>query len=169
MDLLMNTFFELVSHLPKLLSWWLYSPEKTKRNVHVSVSARAGSVEVWCDKAQAKFSIWVEFKNNNAFPIEIDRAEASGTLHAARLTATNLFGMPLKKGESGSLHLEGRIDDINLELANKAPENESVRTELRAIIVNKYHTIRDFRVPFDNLMCKLINKRPKQSPETSNS
>ena len=167
MDLLMNTFFELVSHLPKLLSWWMYSPEKTKGNVDVSISARTGSVEIWCDKSQAKFSLWVEFKNDNAFPIEIDRAEASGILYSARLTATNLFGIPLKKGESGSLHLEGKIDDINLELINKAPENESVRIELRAIIVNKYHTIRDFRVPFDNLMCKLINKRPKQSPETS--
>lgn len=165
----MNTFFELVSHLPKLLSWWLYSPEKTKGNVDVSISARAGSVEVWCNKSQTKFSLWIEFKNNNTFPLEIDRAEASGILNSAYLTAINLFGMPLKKGESCSLHLEGKIDDINLELINKAPENESVRLELRAIIVNKYHTIRDFRVPFDNLMCKLINKRPKQSPETSNS
>lgn len=161
----MNAFLELVSHLPKLLSWWLYSAEKTKKNVAVSISARAGSVEVFCDKSQAKFSLWVEFKNNNAFPIEIDRAEASGILHAARLTAVNLFGMPLKKGELGTLHLEGRIDDINLELVNKAPENESVRIELCAIIVNKYHTIRDFRVHFDSLMCKLINKRAKQAQE----
>ena len=166
MDLLMNALLELVSHLPKLLSSWLYSAERTKKNVAVSISARAGSVEVLCDKAQARFSLCVEFTNNNAFPIEIDRAEAAGILHAARLTANNLFGMPLKKGESGVLRLEGRIDDINLELVNNVPENESLRIEFRAIIVNKYHTIRDFRVHFDSLMCKLINKRAKQAQES---
>ena len=164
MELVTDIFLTLVSHMPKqLVSWWLYSPKQTKENMEVSISAQEGSVEVWCDKAQAKFSLWIQFKNNNPFPIEIDRTEASGNLYTARLKAINLFGRRLKKGESASLHLEGKIDDINLKQVNKSPENESLRLELKAVIVNKYHLIRDFRCQFDRLMCKFYNKQSNQS------
>lgn len=163
MGLVIDIFLTLVSHLPKLVSWWLYSPKRTKENVEVSISAKEGSVEVWCDKAQAMFSLWIQFNNNNPFPIEIDRTEASGNLYTARLKAINLFGRRLKKGESASLHLEGKIDDINLKQVNKSPENESLRLELKAVIVNKYHLIRDFRCQFDRLMCKFYNKQSNQS------
>lgn len=164
MELVTDIFLTLVSHMPKqLVSWWLYSPKRTKENMEVSISAQEGSVEVWCDKEQAKFSIYVQFKNNNPFFIEIDRAEALGSLCTARLKAINLFGRRLKKGESASLHLEGKIDDINLKQVNKSPENESLRLELKAVIVNKYHLIRDFRCQFDRLMCKFYNKQSNQS------
>jgi len=159
MELIIDIFFTLISHLPRLLSWWLYSPGRTKKNVEISISAQKGSVELWCDKAQANFSLWIQFKNNNPFPIEIDRTEASGILYTAHLRAINIFGRGLKKGESASLHLEGKIDDINLKRLNESPENESLRLELNAIIINKYHCIRDFRCQFDSLMCKFYNKQ----------
>jgi len=163
MGLVIDIFLTLVSHLPKIVSWWLYSPKRTKENIEISISAQEGSVEVWCDKEQAKFSLWIQFNNNNPFPIEIDRTEASGNLYTARLKAINLFGRRLKKGESASLHLEGKIDDINLKQVNKSPENESLRLDLKAVIVNKYHLIRDFRCQFDRLMCKFYNKQSNQS------
>lgn len=165
MGLVIDIFLTLVSHLPKLVSWWLYSPKRTKENVEASISAKEGSVEVWCDKAQAKFSLWIQFNNNNPFPIEIDRTEASGNLYTARLKAINLFGRRLKKGESASLHLEGKIDDINLKQVNKSPENESLRLEVKSVIVNKYHHIRDFKCQFDRLMCKFYNKKSNRSLE----
>lgn len=163
MELIIDIFFTLVSHLPRLLSWWLYSPERTKENVEVSISAKDGSVEVWCDKAQAKLSLWIQFNNNNPFPIEIDRTEASGNLYTARLKAINLFGKRLKKTESALLHLEGKIDDINLKRVNESPENEPLRLELKSVIINKYHLIRDFRCQFDRLMCKFYNRKSSQS------
>jgi len=165
MGLVIDIFLTLVSHLPKLVSWWLYSPKRTKENVEASISAKEGSVEVWCDKAQAKFSLWIQFNNNNPFPIEIDRTEASGNLYTARLKAINLFGRRFKKGESASLHLEGKIDDINLKQVNKSPENESLRLEVKSVIVNKYHHIRDFKCQFDRLMCKFYNKKSNRSLE----
>ena len=170
MGLVTDIFLTLVSHLPKqLVSWWLYSPKRTKENMEVSISAQEGSVEVWCNKEQAKFSLWIQFKNNNPFPIEIDRTEASGNLYTANLKAINLFGGRLKKSESASLHLEGKIDDINLKQVNKSPENESLRLELKAVIVNKYHLIRDFRCQFDRLMCKFYNKQSNQSLKSNAS
>lgn len=159
----------LVSHLPKLLSWWLYSPERTKENVEIFISAQQGSVDIWCDKIQAKFSLWIKFKNNNPFPIEIDQTEASGNLNTAHLKAINIFGRRFKKGESASLHLEGKIDDINLKRVNESPENESLRLELNAIIINKYHYIRDFRCQFDRLMCKFYNKQSNHSLKADTS
>jgi len=169
MDLVINIFFTLVSHLPKLLSFWLYSPKRTKEKVEVSISAQQGSVELWCDKAQAKFSLWIQFNNNNPFPIEIDRTEASGNFYTAHLKAINIFGTRLKKGQSTSLHLEGKIDDINLKQVNESPENESLRLELNAVIINKYHYIRDFSCQFDRLMCKFYNKQLNQSLKADTS
>lgn len=159
MEWVIDIFFKLFSHLPRIISFWLYSPERTKKNVEVFVSAQEGSVEVWCDKIQSNFSLWVEVKNNNPFPIEIDRAEASGYLHNARLKALNLIGIRLKRGESKSLHLEGRIDLANLEQINQAPNDETLRLEVRAVIINKYHNIRDFTHQFDRLMCRYYNKK----------
>lgn len=158
MGLVIDIFLTLVSRLPKLVSWWLYSPKRTKENTEVSISAQEGSVEVWCDKEQAKFSIYVQFKNSNPFPIEIDRTEACGNLYTARLKAINLFGTRLNKAESASLHLEGKFDDINLKRVNESPENESIRIEIKAVIINKYHYIRDFTYRCDRLMCKFHNK-----------
>ncbi len=167
----MSIYTELVlnslSHLPKIFNWWLYKPEKTIKRIDVNILAKEGSVEIWCDKAQAKFSLWIQFKNNNSFPIEIDRSEASGYLYTAHLKAINLFGKRLKKGESATLHLEGNIDDINLKRVNGSPENESLRLELKAVVLNKYHRIRDFRCQFDRLMCKFYNRKSRRSLDES--
>jgi hypothetical protein len=163
MALIIDIFFTLVSYLPKLLSWWLYSPERTKEHVEVSISAQQGSVELWCDKAQSKFSLWIQFKNNNPFPIEIDRIVANGDLYTAHVEAINIIGGRLEKGESDKLHLEGKIDDINLKRVNESPENESLSLVLNAVIINKYHYIRDFKCPFNKLMCKLYNKQLNKS------
>ena len=160
MSTVIDITFYILSYLPKLFSWWLYKSSRTTQHIDFHVSAKEGSVEIWCDKRQSNFSLWVEVKNNNPFPIEIDRAEASGYLHTARLKAFNLFGIRLKRGESKSLHLEGRIDEANLEQVRCSPENEPMRRiDLKAVIVNKYHTIRGFSVSFDRLMCRLINKK----------
>lgn len=163
MGLVIDIFLTLVSHLPKLVSWWLYSSKRTKGKVEVSISAREGSVEVWCNKAQAKLSLWVQFKNNNPFPIEIDRVEALASFYTAQMKATNLFGIRLKRGGSDSLHIEGKIDDVNLKRVNESSEDRGMRVEIQAVVVNKYNTIRDFRVYLENMMCRLVNKNIKQN------
>jgi len=151
------------SHLPKLLSWWLYKPQRTTKNITFSVSAKDGSVEVWCDEQQSKFKIIIDIKNDNPFPIEIDRAEASASLYTARLKALNLFGVQVGKGESKALILESRMDEPNRKLVNSSPENERMKVELKAIIKNKHHhSIRIFNITLGGLMCRLINKEAKE-------
>jgi hypothetical protein len=158
----MSTFIDIaiyvLSCLPKFFNWWLYKPSRTTQHIDFHVSANESTVEIWCDKIQSNFSLWVEVKNNNPFPIEIDRAEASGYLNNARLKALNLIGIQLKKGESKSLHLEGRIDEASLEQVRCSPENAPLQVIIRCIIKNKYHTIRNFSISFDRLMCRLVNK-----------
>jgi len=165
MELVTDIFFALVSRLPKLVSWWLYSPKRTKENVEVSISAKEGSVELWCDKCQSSFKVILEFKNNNPFPIEIDRVEISGKLHTASMKALELFGAKLEKNKKVNFYLRGKLDESTLEQVNQAPHNEGLRLEVKAVIINKYHNVRDFRYQFDRLMCKFYNKKSNQSPE----
>ena len=164
MSILTDITLNVISQLPKLFSWWLYKPERTLSHINVEVSAQEGSVEIWCDKTQARFSIIVQFRNDNPFPVDIDRAEASANLHTAHFKAINFFGINVKEKRTEVLRLEGRIDDQNLKYANQSPDGESLRVELRAIVTNRYHTIRTFSKHFDRLMCKLFNKRIEQSP-----
>ena len=158
MSLLIDIVFNMLSYLPRIFNWWLFKPERTTRQLDIDISAQEGSIEIWCDRSHARFAIIIQFRNNNPFPIEIDRAEASASLHTARFKAINIFGIKIKKGETQLLRLEGRIDDENLKYVNRSPEGENLRMEFNAVIMNKYHTIRDFRKYFDRLMCKLINK-----------
>ena len=158
MNILTEIALSVISHLPKLFSWWLYKPERTMSHIDVDVSAQEGSVEIWCDRRQARFSIIIQFRNNNPFPIEIDRAEASASLSAAQFKAINFFGLKIEEGKTESFQLEGRIDDQNLEYVNQSPDGEHLRVRVKAIIMNKYHTIRNFHKDFERLMCKLINK-----------
>jgi hypothetical protein len=158
MSILTDIGLNVISHLPKLFSWWLYKPKRTKNLIEVDVSAQDGSVEIWCDRPQARFSITVQFRNNNPFPIEIDRAEASARLHTAKFKAINFFGLKITEGKTESLQLEGRIDEQNLNYVNDSPDGENLRVEVKAIVMNKYHTIRSFSKNFDRLMCRLINK-----------
>ena len=164
MSLLTDVTFNAISQLPKLFSWWLYKPERTLSHIDVEVSAQEGSVEIWCDKTQARFSIIVQFRNNNPFPIDIDRAEASANLHTAHFKAINFFGAKIKESRSEILRLDGRIDDQNLKYVNESPDGEALRVEFRALVTNRYHTIRNFSIHFDRLMCKLVNKKIEQSP-----
>jgi hypothetical protein len=162
MELFTNVFFTLVSHLPRLASGWLYSPERTKENVEVSISATEGSVELWCDREQAAFKVRLEFKNNNPFPIEIDRIEASGRLHTASVKAFDLFGGKIEQNKKTVFWLTGKLDEVSLERINAAPDEERLRLEVRAFIINKYHYIRDFSSTHDRLICRFCNKKPQK-------
>jgi hypothetical protein len=159
MGLVIDVFFNLASHLPKLISGRLYSPERTKRNVEVIVSAQEGSVEVWCNKYQSKFRVILDFRNNNPFPIEIDRVEISGYLHSASMKAIELFGAKIEAHKKVIFFLEGKIDAANLEQINQAPKDETLRLEVKTIIVNKYHNIRDYIHHFERLVCKYYNRQ----------
>jgi hypothetical protein len=57
------------------------------------------------------------------------------------------------------LSLEGKMDTKALEQVNKAPNDATLRLEVEAIVINKCHTIRDFRHYFDGLVCKFINRK----------
>lgn len=165
MELVTDIFFTLISHLPKLASWWLYSPKRTRENVEVSISAKEGSVELWCDKCQSCFKVILEFKNNNPFSIEIDRVEVSGQLHTASMKAFELFGARLEKKKEVNLYIGGKLDETNLKKVTQASIDEGLRLEVKAVIINKYHYIRDFRYQFDRLMCKFYNKESNRSLE----
>jgi len=162
MNLVVDIFFRLVSYLPKLVSWWLYTPKRTKENIEVFISAKEGSVELWCDKYQSKFNVVLEFKNNNPFPIEIDRVEISGHLHGASMKAVELFGAKLGNSKKVNFYISEKMDESNLDIVNKAPHDETLSLEVKAVIINKYHYIRDFRYHFDRLMCKFYNKKLPQ-------
>jgi hypothetical protein len=159
MKFVIDIIFKLISHLPKFISFWLYSPERTKKHVEVSVSAQEGSVEIFCDKCQSKFRVILDFRNNNPFPIEIDRIEISGNISSASIKAMELFGAEIKPDKKQNFFLDGKIDPANLEQINKIPNDEALRLEVKAIIVNKHYNIRDFRHHFDRLMCKYYNKQ----------
>ncbi len=116
-------------------------------------------MEIWCDKCQSKFKVILEFKNSNPFPIEIDRVEISGYLHSASMEAVELFGAKLEKNKKVNFYLEGKLDAASLEQVNQTSKDETLRLEVRAIIINKYHHIRDFTCRFDRLMCKFYNKK----------
>jgi hypothetical protein len=145
MKLVIDIFFRLVSHLPKLLSWWLYSPKRTKANVEVFISAQQGSVEVWCDKCQSKFNVMPEFENKNPFPIEIDRVEISAQLHNASMKAVNIIGATLETNQRAKLYLTGKLDESSLIQVNEAPVDEPMSLVVKAVIVNRHHYIRDYR------------------------
>ena len=165
MELVTDIFFALVSRLPKIFSWWLYSPERTVKNVEVFISAQEGSVEIWCDEAQASFKVIPEFKNSNPFPIDIDRVEISGQLQNASMKAFELLGAKLEKNKKVNLYLRGKLDESSLKQVNQAADDEPLRLEVKAVIINKYHYIRDFTCNFDRLMCKFYNKKSNRSLE----
>ena len=169
MELVTDIFFALVSRLPKIFSWWLYSPERTVKNVEVFISAQEGSVEIWCDEAQASFKVIPEFKNSNPFPIDIDRVEISGQLHNASIKAFELLGAKLEKNKKVNLYPRGKLDESSLKRVNQAADDEALRLEVRIVIINKYHYIRDFSCHFDRLMCKFYNKKSNRSIEGTRS
>jgi len=151
MSILVDLSMNAVPYLPRPFIWWLYKPERTLQHIKAEILAHQGSVEVWCDREQAKFCLWVQFKNDNPFPVEIDRVIASGNLHAVHLEASNLMGTHLKKGQFTSLLPEGGIDDVNLDRVNRSPDDSSLRLTLYAVVANKYHTMREFRTGFDHI------------------
>lgn len=161
--IVIDIFFWLVSHLPQILSWWLYSPERTKSNIGVFISAQQGTVEVWCDKCQSKFNVILEFENKNPFAIEIDRVEISARLQNASMETVDLFGSRLETNKRAKLYLTGKLDESSLIQVNEAPDDEPLHLVVKAVILNKYHKIRDYRHDFDRVMCKFYNKKSKST------
>ncbi|MGD0077481.1 MAG: hypothetical protein ABSB91_02510 [Sedimentisphaerales bacterium] len=163
-----DTIIKVSSHLYNLLSRLLsffnrkkkYSPEKTKQNIEVSISAQEGSIEMWCDKYQSMFRVYLEFSNNNPFPIEIDRVEVSGyTYSSASVEAINLFGEKIEAHKKYRILLKGKIDSANLEKINQAATDETLRLDVRAVILNKFYNIRDYVSHLDNVRCRYINRK----------
>lgn len=126
------------------------------------MSAQEGTVEVWCDKYQSQFNIILDVRNNNPFPIEVDRVEATGYIHSASMKAIDLFGVEIKAHQKANIFLRGRIDAANLEQINQVPDDETLRLEAKAVIVNKYHNIRDYIHRYDRLVCKYYNKQKQK-------
>ncbi len=162
MDILKELFFQIVAHLPMLLSGWLYSSKRTKAHVEVTIPAREGSVDIFCDRVQSSFRIAIEIRNSNPFPIEVDRIEATASLSGGSMRALELFGGSVQTNRKVSFYLTGRIDEANLEMINKAPDNEMPRVHIHAIVINKYHRIRDFMHDEDRVMCRFSNRRRGQ-------
>jgi hypothetical protein len=167
LSVILELCLSVISCLPKFVSWWLYSPKRTKRNTKVSISANEGSVEFYCDKYNAAFNIWLEFDNQNPFPIEIDRIELSGNVHSASVKAFEFLGARIKEKKQYRFWLRGKFDEATLEQINAAPDNATLRLEIRALILNKHYHIRDFTCSFDRLMCTFHNKKSRVTEPSS--
>lgn len=172
MQLLLDIFKNLISYLPQLVNWWLYSPERTKKNIDVTIHNKEGYVEFDCDERMPFFRIIIEFKNNNPFPIEIDRIQINGWMPGAAnhdvitecaiIKAFELMGGEIKKNQKMKFGLIGNIDNSNLTVINQAPDNATLNLHVKAVIKNKYHYIRDFKTDLNRLMCKFTNKSKNQ-------
>lgn len=155
--MIIDFILNLISHLPKLFNWWLYSPKRTDKNIDVSISASDSSIEIWC--GQREFRIRPEFRNNNPFPIEVDRLEIKGSLDSVRLTATQNFGTEIPPKKKTTLTAEGKFDTSTEIQIKQTKDDTTIRLELIALIINKCHRIRNFRRHFENLLCRVINKK----------
>ena len=146
----------IISYLPKLVNWWLYSPERTDRNVDVSISANESSIQIWC--IQNEFQVQVEFRNNNPFPIEIDRLMVKGHYYTVTLTASEKFGIRIMPKKKDSLIAKGKFNVSTESQIKQAKDDTTIRLEVHALIINKCHRIRDFRRHFDSQLCRVVNK-----------
>ena len=170
MQLALDIFKEIVAYLPQLFNWWLYSSERTKKNIDVTIHNKEGSVEFYCNEQMHFFRITIEFKNNNPFPIEIDRIQINGWIpiithdvinQAVFIKAFELMGGRIKKNQKMNFGLIGDIDSSNLNFLNQAPDDATLNLHIKAVIKNKYYCIRDFSKDINRLMCKFIDKKNK--------
>src|SRR4030067_2958261 len=141
----------IISYLPKLFNWWLYSPERTDRNVDVSISANESSIQIWC--IQNEFQVQVEFRNNNPFPIEIDRLVVKGHYYTVTLTASEKFGIRIMPKKKTNLIAKGKFNVSTESQIKQAKDDTTIRLEVNALIINKCHRIRNFRRSFDSQLC----------------
>lgn len=146
----------IISYLPKLVNWWLYSPERTDRNVDVSISANESSIQIWC--IQNEFQVQVEFRNNNPFPIEVDRLTITGRYYTADLVAAENFGTRIQPKQRSILIAKGKFDTTMEERIKQAKDDTTIRLEIQALIINKCHRIRHFRRSFEYQLCRVTNK-----------
>lgn len=154
---------QIISYLPRLVNWWLYSPERTDRNVDVSISANESSIQIWC--VQNEFQVQVEFRNNNPFPIEIDRLIIRGDYYSAELIATENFGTRIRPKEKSILLAKGKFDTSMEARIKQAKDDTTISLEVNALIINKCHRIRNFRRNFGNQLCRVINKNLALKPK----
>jgi hypothetical protein len=168
LEVALAIFKKIVAYLPQLFNWWLYSSERTKKNIDVTIHNTDGSVEFLCDELNAFFRITIEFKNNNPFSVEIDRIEIRGWIPYAVnngvisrivvVRAVELMGGRIKNNQKMNFSLMGDIDKSNLIVLNQAPDDAILYLHIKAVIKNKYYCIRDFSTDINRLMCKFINK-----------
>jgi len=146
----------IISYLPKLFNWWLYSPKRTARNIDISISASDSSIEIWC--VQNQFCVRVEFRNNNPFPIEVDRLIVKGSYSNDVLVATERFGVKIAPKKKSILTADGKFDISTEAKIKQAKDDTTINLEVRALIINKCHRIRDFKRVFEHQLCRATNK-----------
>jgi hypothetical protein len=85
--------------------------------------------------------------------------EISGHLKGASFKAFELLGARLGMNKKVKFYLEGKLDESSLAQVNQSSDDETLRLEVRPVIINKYHYIRDYKLHFDRLICKYYNKK----------
>jgi len=53
------------------------------------------------------------------------------------MKAFELFGAKLEKNRKVNLYLRGKLDESSLAKVNQAADNEGLRLEVKAVIINK--------------------------------
>lgn len=155
-DMAIDFILQIISYLPKLFNWWLYSPRRTEANIEVSISASESSIEIWC--SQNQFRVRVGFRNSNPFPIEIDRLVVRASYHSATLVAKERFGARIAPKKQIILSAEGEFDTTTEARIKEARDDTTIGLEIRALIINRRHRMRDFRSSFPNQLCRVTNK-----------
>ena len=155
-NMVTDFILNIISYLPKLFNWWLYSPKRTERNVDVSISANESSIQILC--IQNEFQVQVEFRNNNPFPIEIDRLIVNGHYYTVTLTASEKFGIRIMPKKKASLIANGKFNISTESQIKQAKDDTTIRLEVNALIINKCYRIRNFRRSFNSQLCRVINK-----------
>lgn len=168
MQFALDILKKIIAYLPQVFNWWLYSSERTKKNIDVTIHNKDGSVEFCCDEQNPYFRISIEFKNNNPFPIEIDRIRIHGWMpgalkngaisEIALIKAFELMGGRIDKNQKRDFCFRDNLDDVNLKIVNEAPYDTILNLHIKAVIINKYYYIRDFTTDLNRLMCKFVNK-----------
>ena len=148
---------KLISFTPQFLSWWLYSEEKTKKNIKINISAQEGTCEIICGESPT-FKIWVEIHNGNVFSIDVDRILFEGNFgYSAQLYSDNLIGGLISSNTSDRFLLESYIEPSQLIKINNSKDDSLINyCEVKLILSNKYHKIRH-KKSLERILCSVKN------------